>query len=134
MAKKLDETIKQNELQDRKDLAIIERDINVKLASKEFYSNEIVRCVLNVDKERNACALKEQTREPKTIHANQLQKQENGSTIEFVFTIYEDPFHFTEKKISTLNPGPTRSTPCLKIVDDQETEDSKRRLYKIRSK
>ena len=134
MAKKLDETIKQRGLQDRKDLAITERNIYLRSTSKEFYSNEIVRCILNVDEERSGYVLKEQTRVPKTIHASQLQKQANGCAIEFAFTIYDDPFQFTEEKICSLNPGPTRSTSCLKIVDDQGTEHSKRRLYKNRSK
>ena len=57
------------DLQDGKDLAISESDTYLKSASKEFYSNEIAICVLNVDKERNACALKERARVPKTIHA-----------------------------------------------------------------
>ena len=78
-------------MQDGKDLAISESDTYLKSASKEFYSNEIAICVLNVDKERNGCALKERARVPITIHANQLQKQENGCAIEFAFTINNDP-------------------------------------------
>ena len=60
------------------------------LKFKELCSNGTTRFVINVKKGRCACVLKEQSREPKSILTNQLEKQEKGAAIEFAFTINND--------------------------------------------
>ena len=95
------------------------------LKFKELCSNGTTRFVISVKKEKNACVLKEQTGVPKSIHANQLEKQEKGAAIEFAFTIYNDQFHSTEKNVCSLIPDPTRSTFCVQKLDNYEVSCSK---------
>ena len=94
------------------------------LKFKELCSNGTTRFVINFKKERNACVLKEQTRVPKSIHVNQLEKQEKGAAIEFTFTIYNDQFHSTEKNVCSLIPDHTRSTFCVQKLDNYEVSHS----------